>query len=397
MRGVDMDVQIFVPRECPICKTNNNECSRTELLYVNSFAKIEGVSFLQGYNVVSCIICGGTYADNIPKQDDFDSYYNTKNKYEQITVSGEKQIPDWYRYAVNVFSQSLSNKDAYILEIGCGVGYLMYALKEAGYYNLTGLDFSSSNVEYIRTRLGIPCIEGSLFQLSNMSMDAQFDAVCMIAVLEHIVDTHKAIGSIASLIKTNGLLLIVVPNSATLDPTISGPYQEFSTEHINYFCAESVKNLFGLHGFELTVVDTQVKESLLFVCKKTGLFTPIIKETQSKLSLQNYINRSASLNIQMIEQLSLFKHEKLIVWGTGTHTLRLLASGVLCADNVKLLVDSNPHYWGGDFAGIPVIAPDELHKHTERILISSFDWMDDILYKIENELCLQNEIVCIRD
>ncbi len=61
----------------------------------------------------------------------------------------------------------------------------------------------------------------------------------------------------------------------------------------------------------------------------------------------------------------------MIVWGVGTHTLRLLATGGLDPSKIVEFVDSNPKYQSRDLRGIPVISPAELKDQQSPILISS--------------------------
>ena len=377
-------------RKCPVC----GEC-KTALLYTNRFVDFDQISFFQKYNVVCCDMCGGVYADNIPNQEDFDAYYHKQNKYEQKTAKRERTLHPAYYRAVQLLSLELPDKETCILDIGCGMGYLLSALKKMGYKNISGLDTSRVCAEYVRTELSIPCLEGPFSIFKSEKQKTQYDAVCMFAVLEHLVDTHEAIKTITLLLKTNGLLLICVPNSESFNPAINGPYQEFSTEHINYFCFDSLQNLLGLYGFEIILSDLRSQGAIKCIFRKTGNIRPIVKENKSKSTIEAYMEKSAILNHKLAKMLYPYNNEKIIVWGTGTMTLHLLASGVLCAENIKVFVDSNPHYIKGSFKGIPVIAPDMLSVHTETILISSYDWKNEILNIIRTKLGLKNEVICL--
>ncbi len=48
----------------------------------------------------------------------------------------------------------------------------------------------------------------------------------------------------------------------------------------------------------------------------------------------------------------------LVVWGVGTHTQRLLATGGLAEANIVAFVDSNPNYLGKKLNNIPILAPE---------------------------------------
>jgi hypothetical protein len=215
-----------------------------------------------------------------------------------------------------------------------------------------------------------------------------------VGVLEHLADTHGAVKSIEPLIKPGGLLFFVVPNISTFEPDINGPFQDFSAEHINFYCLDSLVNFMKLYGFELVLFEGLQKGEMGCGFRKTNSTVQGAKDTRSANDIERYIEKSKALDLYIKNSLNL-KNEKLIVWGTGCLTLHLLAEEILHADNIKVFVDSNPHYAGGSFRGIPVIAPEKLDGYSERILISSFVFNDDILNVIKNVLNLKNEVISI--
>lgn len=46
------------------------------------------------------------------------------------------------------------NKEAKILELGCGMGHFFYFCKNAGYKNYEGIDASIENIEFIKSKFG---------------------------------------------------------------------------------------------------------------------------------------------------------------------------------------------------------------------------------------------------
>jgi SAM-dependent methyltransferase len=390
-------------RVCPICGfgmqvplQEDKSLVNKDILFSRHFAELKGVSLFTGYNVVCCFECGGVYADNIPNQKEFEDYYRKLSKYEQTN----NQILGGQHYLdkAELLSRGLPDKNACILDIGCGNGYFLYALQKLGYTNLEGLEPSPACARYTQTEFGIPCMEGMLTQLKSTKQESQYDAIILYGVLEHLVNVSEAIEIISQIIKTNGLLFIGVPNTSDFNPAVNAPYQEFSTEHINYFCLDSLQNLLGQYGFELALLDLLCNPGNI-ICgfKKTDIIRQIEKENRSKTDVMAYIRKSAEIEKTITKTISCCGAEKFVVWGTGTLTLYLLASGILNTDNIKVFVDSNPHYIGSSFQGILVIGPEELvaSDNHSPILISSFVWYNEILSKIRNELKLKNEVISL--
>ena len=386
-----MTQPLCVERFCPICGYD-----KKEVLYTRHFAAFQGVSFLTTYDVVCCDKCGGVYADNIPNQEDFEKYYEENSKYEQLF---EQRLSDsLYDSNAELLVRGLTDKNSSILDVGCGNGHLLAALKRQGYKNLKGVEPSFACAQYVKTEYGIPCVEGSFSQMSLLDNTTEYDAVILHYTLEHIVNVYEVIEAISKMINSKGLLFIGVPNLNDFNPEVNGPYQEFSTEHINYFCLESLQNMLGIFGFELVLLDLCRQGRISCVFRKSGHIRRVKKETHSKKCINAYIKKSADLDSSIAKIITNAVSDdgnKLIVWGTGTLTLHLLATGILSANNIRAFVDSNPHYIDGAFNKIPVIAPETLTKYNEPILISSFDWHDEILNIIKNKLSLKNQVISI--
>ena len=88
---------------------------------------------------------------------------------------------------------------------------------------------------------------------------------------------------------------------------------------------------------------------------------------------------------------------KIVVWGVGTHTRRLLANDTLRPGDISAFVDANPKYQGQQLFGIPVLSPNALVDHREPILISSYAFQKEISDEIRGRLRLANELILLYD
>jgi len=85
----------------------------------------------------------------------------------------------------------------------------------------------------------------------------------------------------------------------------------------------------------------------------------------------------------------------MIVWGVGTHTLRLLATQGLDPASVALFVDSSVKYQGQELRGVPVVSPEALRERQEPILISSRGFQNEIYHQIRNTMGLSNPVIML--
>ncbi len=381
-------------RDCPICL-----CPDKGILYKQNFNN-NTVSAIEDYDVVVCKKCGFIYADNIPSQNEMNNYYSAMSKYEFNHRGGivSDDYMDYYTKIVD-FSMPHLNNDAKILDIGCSTGGLLSIFKSRGYLDLLGIDPSFSCVNTARQLYGI---QAKVNNISDFDSSEKFDLVILSAVLEHLVDFTDLIQKVRSLLKERGILFIEVPDALRFDSHISAPFQQFSLEHINYFSKYSIRNL--LLKFSLNIIAmkenenkiNQVREPDLFVlCAKAGQDnSEIVRDDISREKMEEYINKSNNLDSEIKEIIKnkLGNKHKIIVWGTGTHTQRLIGDG-LELSKILFFVDSNRNYIGKKLKGIEIKSPQAIKNEDAPILISTYAYQREIANQIKEALKLKNEII----
>ena len=98
--------------------------------------------------------------------------------------------------------------DARILEIGCGTGHNLIALKQFG--RVEGLEIDSAARALAATRLGQPIASAPLPEMAGIEAGA-YDLIAALDVIEHVEDDAAAIDAIATRLKPGGKLLMTVP------------------------------------------------------------------------------------------------------------------------------------------------------------------------------------------
>jgi len=368
------------PRDCPVC---GNADAR--LMFAQKFAKIEGISFLSGYDVVSCKKCGFAYASNIPEQAAFDEYYINANKYE-LDIEQPDAITGKHEHIVKEIIHFAPDKTASIVDVGCARSEILRSLRNLDFSNLTGIDPSAKNVEYLKSK-GINGIHATI---NTIDASKQYEFVLFLDVLEHIRDLRQTLEILHAVTATNGMAVIRVPDMAA---PISGefPYQEFSREHINYFTEVSLSNLMMKHGFYNVLFKKERGELTGFFRKNSNA---VQYDAYGEQKIQDYIDRSEKHEAAIYAELSRYSDTPVIVWGLGTFTQRLLAKNVL--KNIVVMVDSNPQYAGKRYGDIDIVHPEELKNRAEPILSAvSPRYADAVAHTVKNELKLENEVIAI--
>ena len=133
------------------------------------------------------------------------SWYNQRHL---DTKEKSWRIPEAYKLILTYFKTEPGKK---FLDIGCATGYLLKAAAEKG-LETYGVDISDEGLKIAQkssptSKLAVCPGENLIFE-NNF-----FDYVTCIGVLEHFVDIEKGIKEMKRVVKKDGTVCIVVPNS----------------------------------------------------------------------------------------------------------------------------------------------------------------------------------------
>jgi 2-polyprenyl-3-methyl-5-hydroxy-6-metoxy-1,4-benzoquinol methylase len=125
----------------------------------------------------------------------------------------EKTIPGLHHDLVRYFLDLNLNKDAYILDLGCGTGAWLLRLADMGYTNLYGIDTEIEHNKIDRFR----------FHKANLDLDdlglgsQKFDLITAIEVIEHLENPGRLFHHVSNHISKDGFFLLTTPNVHSLD------------------------------------------------------------------------------------------------------------------------------------------------------------------------------------
>lgn len=198
---------------CPVCVNEN-----TKKLYKN----YPGYCEKENYDIYNCSSCNTNFirTDSI-EEGIYDTIYSCSeslafDRYFEY-AKNVKKVDNPLKYLSRkepcyfpVYKYLKGKKDIKILEIGCGFGYLTYALNKAGFDTL-GLDIARNVIDYAKQNYGdfYKCCELKTF-IENT--DEKFDLVIATEVIEHLEDHVSFILDGVSLLKPDGQLLLTTPN-----------------------------------------------------------------------------------------------------------------------------------------------------------------------------------------
>ncbi|HWR59498.1 MAG TPA: class I SAM-dependent methyltransferase [Thermodesulfovibrionales bacterium] len=135
-----------------------------------------------------------------------------------------------------------------LLDIGCAKGYFIdLALREG--YSSYGLEISEYAGEIARRAVGKDRVEIGTLENSSYQSD-MFDIITMFDFLEHVPNLDSSLAAVSRLMRPDGLLYIVTPDTSSLSCKLMGSHWwHYKEEHLYYFNERSLTMLLDRLGY----------------------------------------------------------------------------------------------------------------------------------------------------
>lgn len=151
-----------------------------------------------------------------------------------------------------------ADKNAPIIDIGCGTGHFLYYLKKKGYTNFLGIDMSEGQVEFCRNNITTNVETIDAFEVLADKINV-YSAISANDVIEHI-PKEKAISFLKLIYRAlmpDGVLLLKLPNMS--NPfAIDSRYRDFT--HECGFTEESIYQVLYVAGFrDINIYPSQTR------------------------------------------------------------------------------------------------------------------------------------------
>ncbi len=253
---------VFVNREeCITCgDTNLHSLSKgrftEEPLYSYLTNDPWGVSPLpfideEHWKLVQCESCSQKFHARILDEKWLQTYYSEWISSDSITAYSEK-IAKNSKFAkakhsverallIEKATRSLRGKKAVrILDFGCGDGDFLSMCQLFG-FKCAAIEFSSSRHQ----RRGIDVYPSSQEMINDKGTDANFDAITMFEVLEHLPNPRQTLAKLTKYLKTGGIFILETPNCENVNNILSMEDYRLihPLGHINAFTPDTMKKI----------------------------------------------------------------------------------------------------------------------------------------------------------
>jgi len=156
--------------------------------------------------------------------------------------------------------------DTSVLDIGCNEGLFLKLVKDFG-CRVHGLEPNYEMIKYAK-KMGLAVEQGTIEEFKT---DKKFDFIALFHVLEHLAKPKEALKKIAIWLKSNGFLVLELPNiESYLAKKERENWEMINSEHLFYFSPKTIKLFLEDNGFRMQEIhfrqfdewNLSIKESL---------------------------------------------------------------------------------------------------------------------------------------
>lgn len=232
---------------CIVCNSNKSE---SFLSCTDHF--VSGEKF----TIHTCKECGFKFTTAVPGPGKMGAYYQSE---EYISHSNtQKGIVNKLYHTVRdimlkrkarLIGRLTPGKE--LLDIGCGTGYFPYYMKKQGYQSY-GMELEEKAREFAAINFDLDV--QSPETLLNQEQTEKYSVITLWHVLEHLHDPARYLNWIKDALKSDGVLIIALPNCNSLD---AKKYREFWAaydvpRHLWHFEPSTFEKYITSFGFKLT-------------------------------------------------------------------------------------------------------------------------------------------------
>jgi len=196
------------------------------------------------YELVRCGECATVYAANAPPVEALADAYReaSYDSYEEAQLAA-----DVYATALQPYLTA-EDRNGTALEIGCGNGAFLEALRSLGFREVVGVEPSRAAVD-----TALPDVR-SLIRLGMFREEdftpASISLICCFQTLEHVLEPKLLVNAAYQLLVPGGVLALVTHDyKAWINRMLGRRSPIIDIEHTQIFCKESLQYLLSHAGY----------------------------------------------------------------------------------------------------------------------------------------------------
>lgn len=257
-----------------------------------------------------------------------------------------------------------------LLDVGCGDGHLLKALKEEG-VQAVGVDASEKALEIARQH-GHKVYFGYITR-HHQIQDGPFDGFVCYDVIEHVPDLKDFLQGICANLKPGAVGLLETPSFEKVLETQR--FYDFMQDHLSYFTVQTLRLAMELSGFNVLHIErNRDAENLTVIVQKrdTPAFELLASQSDTlKHTLTAFFNDMHA------------QGKRIAIWGASLQTLTL--SSIMPLDQIAYIIDSATYKQGmyTPVSHLPIVSPAHLKAEpVDVIIVNAPRYQDEIIRQI---------------
>jgi SAM-dependent methyltransferase len=201
------------------------------------------------FSLVRCCTCGLLRTNPRPSWGELSAAYAAGRYRMPGEVGGEAICGPAIKPLVHRIT-AFSQRPGRALDVGCGVGELMVALRQGG-WTVQGVEPDATLARQAREQRGLDVFVGDLAAAAFPG--EHFDLVVLWHVLEHLPEPLATLLEARRLLRPGGVVVVGVPNAASLQARALGRYWAGYDVpwHLSHFSPETLERLMGQAGLSV--------------------------------------------------------------------------------------------------------------------------------------------------
>lgn len=187
----------------------------------------------------------------------------------------------------------------------------------------------------------------------------RFDLITAHFVLEHVRDPVSVFKDVSRLMVPNGRFFFTVPD------VVGNPADMIVVDHLNHFTETSLQAALEKAGMKMESIDaTCLRGAYIIVASLKDEREQTVLPSKRDVSTQLAKLKACVTSWRLAERLIAEAREKSVgkkaaIYGAGVYGT-FIFSRLHSGEGVICFLDRNPHVYGRDHLGIPILSPDEL-------------------------------------
>lgn len=215
------------------------------------------------FTLVKCNECGLIYQNPRPGPSEIDRYYPDIYEHYQPRIQNQpgQTLRTWMQdYGIRKRCRFVlaHRSEGKLLDIGCSSGAFLLGMQAFPNWKVYGVEKNAYAAQLARQQVGTDIYCGTIEKAHYP--EQFFDVITLWDVLEHLHHPLQALEEINRILKPNGLLVLRLPNAASRDAALFGPFWAGldPPRHLYVFTPQTLQHMLQKSGFAIDTVQSNI-------------------------------------------------------------------------------------------------------------------------------------------